>query len=142
MSMPSHFIAVVRALNRCNWVADRLALVVEFRRSTVYSRKTFDEIVDRRTERVLFKTTNSLLWADAGSDFRTDFVYLEPKLRRHLWSEGETGRDRYLSVEKYHSGSYETHTTLLANGVVIVEGLDLRNVTPDTMNLLLTFEDS
>ena len=83
------------------------------------------------TERVLFKTTNSLLWADAGSDFRTDFVYLEPETAKALVERGVklVGID-YLSVEKYHSGSYETHTTLLANGVVIVEGLDLRNVTP------------
>jgi arylformamidase len=83
------------------------------------------------TERVLFKTTNSFFWADAGSGFRTDFVYIEPETAKALVDRGVklVGID-YLSVERYHSGSYETHITLLANGVVIVEGLDLRNVTP------------
>ncbi len=82
-------------------------------------------------ERVLFKTKNSLFWNDMSSGFRTDFVYLEPKTAKVLVDSGVklVGID-YLSIEKFHSGSYETHTTLLAGGVVIVEGLDLRNVTP------------
>jgi len=82
-------------------------------------------------ERVLFKTKNSLFWNDMSSGFRTDFVYLEPEAAKILVDSGVklVGID-YLSVEKFHSGNYETHTTLLAGGVVIVEGLDLRNVTP------------
>ena len=31
----------------------------------------------------------------------------------------------YLSVEQFHSGHHRTHRTLLENGVIIVEGLDL-----------------
>ena len=34
----------------------------------------------------------------------------------------------YLSVEQFKSERFETHTILLSNGVVIIEGLDLRAV--------------
>jgi arylformamidase len=41
----------------------------------------------------------------------------------------------YLSVERFGSENFETHTALLSDGVVIVEGLDLRAVAPGAYEL-------
>ena len=79
--------------------------------------------------RVLFKTRNSAFWAETARGFRQDFTYLAPDAARVLASSGVrlVGID-YLSVEKFQSERHETHEILLVNGVVIVEGLDLREV--------------
>lgn len=84
--------------------------------------------------RVLFQTRNSALWNERG--FRTDFVYLEPDAATWLVKRGVqlVGID-YLSVERFDSPDYAVHHTLLGAGVVIVEGLDLREVTPGGYDL-------
>ena len=42
----------------------------------------------------------------------------------------------YLSVEKFHPEQYETHETLLSNNIVIIEGLDLREVSAGSYELI------
>lgn len=80
-------------------------------------------------ERVVFKTRNSSFWNEPEKGFRTDFTYISPDAARALASAGMklVGID-YLSVEKFGSDDFVTHTTLLESEVVIVEGLDLREV--------------
>ncbi len=81
------------------------------------------------TERVLFKTRNSDFWNEPEKGFRTDFTYIEPDAARRLVAGGVklVGID-YLSVEKFGAKSFDTHITLLEAEVVIIEGLDLREV--------------
>jgi arylformamidase len=88
-------------------------------------------------ERILFKTRNSDFWSDTSKGFRTDFVYIEPDAASMLADKGIrlVGID-YLSVEKFHSGHYDTHLRLLSKGVVIIEGLDLREVTAGEYELI------
>ena len=80
-------------------------------------------------DRVIFRTRNSDDWSDF--EFREDFVYLEPAAARWLADRGTrlVGVD-FLSVESFAAVEPETLRTLLAAGVVIVEGLDLREVVP------------
>jgi arylformamidase len=87
--------------------------------------------------RVLFKTRNSLFWNDPGRGFRTDFTYLAPDAARSLVKLGVrlVGID-YLSVEQFKPQRFETHTVLLSHGIVIVEGLDLREVTTGVYELI------
>lgn len=87
--------------------------------------------------RVLFKTRNSGFWKDAGGRFREDFTYLAPDGARALVERGVrlVGID-YLSVEKFESKDFGTHTTLLSNGVVILEGLDLSGVGAGVYELI------
>lgn len=87
--------------------------------------------------RVLFKTRNSAFWANPAEGFRTDFTYIAPDAARALVELGVrlVGID-YLSVERFKSDGFETHTTLLSNGVVILEGLDLREVAGGTYELI------
>jgi len=87
--------------------------------------------------RVLFKTRNSAFWENACGRFREDFTYITPAAARSLVSRGVrlVGID-YLSVEKFGSKDFETHLTLLSNGVVILEGLNLRAVQAGRYELL------
>lgn len=80
-------------------------------------------------ERVLFKTRNSVFWNEPEKGFRTDFTYISGDAARLLADAGMklVGID-YLSVEKFGSHDFATHITLLQHEIVIVEGLDLREV--------------
>ena len=79
--------------------------------------------------RIIFKTRNSAFWSNTASGFHEDFTYIAPDAARALVQSGArlVGID-YLSVEKFKSERHETHEILLSSGVVIVEGLDLREV--------------
>lgn len=85
--------------------------------------------------RVLFKTRNSYLWTD--KKFFQDYVYITPGAARLLVNEGikVVGID-YLSVEKFGVETPETHLTLLGAGIVIIEGLDLREVEPGDYEMI------
>jgi arylformamidase len=96
-----------------------------------------DAHVPAGTTRVLFKTRNSNFWRGDGKTFRTDFTHLTLEGARALGERGVrlVGID-YLSIEKFKSETFETHTTLLSAGIVIVEGLDLREVPAGVYELL------
>ncbi len=85
-------------------------------------------------ERLLFHTRNSSFW---NGTFRTDFTHLLPEAAQQLVDLGVklVGND-YLSIEKFHSGHHQTHLTLLSNGVVIVEGLNLSEVPAGDYELI------
>jgi arylformamidase len=87
-------------------------------------------------ERLLFKTRNSQFWRESN-EFRRDFVYLETKGAELLVELGVklVGID-YLSVEKFNFDEPTTHRTLLGAGIVIVEGLDLTDVSPGDYELI------
>ena len=88
-------------------------------------------------ERVLFKTRNSEFWNDTSQGFRKDFTYIAPDAAKALVELGIklVGID-YLSVEKFGSTDFSTHITFLEKEVVIVEGLDLREVSAGDYELI------
>ena len=87
--------------------------------------------------RVLFKTQNSSFWATPELGFRTDFTYLTPATAKLLVDNGVVlvGID-YLSIEKSGSPGHPVHITLLEKEVVILEGVDLREVPPGDYELI------
>lgn len=89
------------------------------------------------SERVLFKTRNSEFWGRPQDGFRVDYTYIDPGAAARLVSLGKKliGID-YLSIEAFQSADFATHVELLSNGVVILEGLDLRAVPAGTYELL------
>jgi len=80
-------------------------------------------------ERVLFKTENSAHWQD--DKFYEEFVYLEPSGAEFLVQRGVrlVGID-YLSIDKFQSPSHPAHFALLNKNILILEGLNLKRVTP------------
>lgn len=86
--------------------------------------------------RVLFKTRNSYLW-ESGKGFVKKYVHLTVDAAAYLVESGikVVGVD-YLSVDKYPSDEFEVHQTLLKNGVIIIEGLDLREVEPGDYEMI------
>lgn len=89
------------------------------------------------TTRFLFKTRNSKFWSNLSNSFRSDFTYLSIDAARRLSLQGTrlVGID-YLSIEQFGSDTHEVHRTLLSNGIVIIEGLDLREVPAGTYELI------
>jgi len=82
------------------------------------------------TRRVLIKTRNSEIWSRGEMTFQTDFVGISPDGAEFLIRCGIKliGID-YLSIAPFKQ-SRPTHELLLAAGVVVVEGLDLSQVSP------------
>ena len=93
--------------------------------------------------RVLFKTRNSALWE--LPDFQSDYQAFTPKAAQHLAEQPIqlVGID-YLSVDAFEASDFPVHRRLLGAGIVILEGLDLRDVPPgdyDLCALPLLLED-
>jgi arylformamidase len=84
--------------------------------------------------RVLLKTSNSALW-DRPS-FARDYVAMSLAGAKLLIERGVklVGVD-YLSIEAFAAEGHPVHKTLLGAGLVILEGLDFRRVTPGVYEL-------
>ncbi|MDQ2854994.1 MAG: cyclase family protein [Acidobacteriota bacterium] len=93
--------------------------------------------VRKGATRVLFKTRNSAFWSEETGKFRTDYTYVSAGAARQLVARGIrlVGID-YLSVEQFQSQTFATHEALLSSGVVIIEGLDLRQVKAGVYELI------
>jgi len=92
------------------------------------------EVLDRteitpEMKRVLFGTSNSHWWKNGETKFQTDFVAITEDGAEWLVERGVqlVGVD-YLSVAPY-GDSVPTHTVLLTAGIIIVEGLNLSQVS-------------
>ena len=93
------------------------------------------EQLDLRDDlRLLFRTRNS---GQLRQPFQPDYVHLSPDAATFLVQVGIklVGWD-YLSIEKFESKDFATHHTLLGQGVVIVEGLDLSQVEPGEYDMI------
>jgi arylformamidase len=77
--------------------------------------------------RVLLKTHNSRMWG--SPEFHSDFVGVTGAAAQHFVDRGVKllGID-YLSIEVFRTPGAPAHHTLLAAGVIIVEGLNLAEV--------------
>lgn len=98
------------------------------------STQVIDESVAQKAcssgaRRILFKTRNSDFWNARGQAFRPDYTYLDYTGANCLVEHNVklVGID-YLSIEQFESEDFAAHRLLLSHDVVIVEGLDLREV--------------
>lgn len=92
--------------------------------------------IPEETERLLVKTSNSKLWEKSPGIFDPDFAALTVDGAQWMTYRGIrlVGID-YLSIQLY-GGDPETHRILLREGIVIVEGLDLGQVTPGAYEMI------
>lgn len=79
--------------------------------------------------RVLLKTSNSRLWG--SPTFHTDYVGIAESGAKYLVEHGVklVGVD-YLSVEEFRAPGAPAHHLLLGANVIVIEGLNLRDVDP------------
>ena len=88
------------------------------------------------TERLLFRTDNSILWEQGHLEFKKDFVALTAEAAKWLVVAGVklVGID-YLSIQLF-GDSTKTHEILLQADIPIIEGLNLCKVLPGTYELI------
>lgn len=85
-------------------------------------------------ERILVKTKNS---GRGFKQFYLDYVYLDGNAAEYLaWKKISLFGIDSLSIKKKGSNDTRPHTELLKNNVIIIEGLDLSQVTPREYNLI------
>jgi arylformamidase len=86
-------------------------------------------------ERILLKTANNRYWATPNLPFQKGFVALSPDGANHLIACGVrlVGID-YFSIAPF-GDSVPTHRALLGAEVVVVEGINLSEITPGTYQL-------
>ena len=111
------------------------ALVLDLRGRAAVDRAALASGAIRAGDIVLCLTDNSERWAKTG--FQRDFTYLTEDAATFLVAAGvrAVGMD-YLSIERFGSAEFPVHHTLLGAGVFVIEGLDLRAVTPGRYTLV------
>jgi len=105
------------------------ALVVHVLEADALSMDVLERLrIPPGTERVLFRTRNSDLWARGEREFDEDFVAITEDGAHWLVENGVrlVGID-YLSVAAFGEPT-PTHSVLLRAGVIAVEGLDLSGI--------------
>ncbi len=100
------------------------------------SKEFLEPINIKNGDRILFKTKNSEWINNGARNFHTDYVCVNPEAAKYMVEKGVilVGID-YLSVEGYHAG-HDTHKTLLGAGVIVIEGLNLFNVSAGDYKLI------
>jgi arylformamidase len=134
---PNHFIEAARRVHELEF--EKLignCRVVEIEKNVMAIEAEHLENLEG-VERVLFKTRNSDFWNDLSEGFRRDFTYIAPDAAKALVDLNVklVGID-YLSVEKFGAETFDSHITLLEKEVVIIEGLDLRQVPAGDYELI------
>ncbi len=107
------------------------AMVIEVSRSaTIVDAAELNRHEWRGAKKILFKTRSSYDNFFGDKEFHRDFVGIAPDAAQLLADAGVdlVGID-YLSVEQFGAPAPLAHRALLGKGVVIVEGLDLREVS-------------
>lgn len=86
---------------------------------------------------LLFRTDNSETGRCRCGVFSEHFVHLTPEAAAVCVDKkaGLVGLD-YISIEKYDDESFPVHRKLLGNGILILEGIDLKNVPPGCYTLI------
>ena len=112
------------------------ALVVDARGVTGgFDRAAIESLaIPAGTERLLFRSRNSELWSKPVFDH--SFAAVTPDGAEALVELGLrlVGND-YLSIAPFGNPT-PTHVTLLGAGIVVVEGLDLREIEPGMYELI------
>lgn len=136
LDAPSHMMSTGPTLN--DIPLERFvgpAQVVEIPGMSLIGRTELEPHLKNGVERVLLKTDNSAHWGD--DEFYEEFASLTPDGAQLLVERNVqlVGID-YLSIERYKSVDHATHFVLLEESVVILEGLNLKDVSAGNYYLI------
>ncbi len=136
---PAHYIAggattAAIPLETCIGPAD----VLDFPETDIITASLLEKAKNGITsERLLLKTRNSSFWSSGQNTFQKNFCALSADAAEWIADHAIrlVGID-YLSIEPYNSTDGAVHKTLLQNNIVILEGLNLSEVSPGNFQLL------
>jgi arylformamidase len=125
---PAHFIDGAPTLEQVS--LDRMvgaACVLDVRGLAAVDAAALRQYEIQHGDIVLCRTDNSERGEKSG--FQKDFAYLTRDAAQHLVDRDvkSIGWD-YLSIERFGSKTFEVHKLLLGHGILIIEGLDLREI--------------
>ncbi len=105
------------------------AVVVDFPETRDVTLEDLENVGIEPGMRVLLRTANQALWDEP--EFNESFFGITGDAAMWLVDQDVpvVGVD-YLSVDGYHNAEKPAHYALLGNGIIIIEGLDLSQVTP------------
>ena len=129
---PSHFIEGGRTIDQCS-VKDfiRPALVVPVEHAETILPCELEKHPISPGDALLFKTYNSTLGMPRSGVFSEHYVHLSLEAARSCVTKGVglVGID-YVSVDRFGDESFPVHRVLLGNGILVLEGIDLKDVPP------------
>lgn len=127
---PAHFIASGKNLDDYpvqEWIMPAQVVVIQDSQSVHISE--LDRLDIRRGEAILFQTDNSRSGRCTSGTFSEDFVYISTEAADFLIDRNVNlvGID-YGSVDRFGDETLPTHRKLLAHGIRILEGINLKDV--------------
>ncbi len=134
---PAHYIARGKDLDEYpieKWILP--AQVVSIKDKKVILPAELENLDIKPGEALLFKTENSISAHSTGGVFWENFVYLSPEAADFCVEKkvGLVGID-YVSVDGYDNKAFPVHHKLLGNEILILEGINLKDVPPGKYTL-------
>jgi arylformamidase len=134
---PAHFIAGGKNLDEYpieKWI--RPAHVVSIKDTRAILPGELKSLDIEPGDALLFKTANSTSGQNTSGVFSEDFVSMSPEAARFCVEKkvGLVGID-YGSVDRRGARGFPTHHELLGNGILILEGITLKDVPPGRYTL-------
>lgn len=130
MDAPLHFFPDGKTIDQ--FPVEKFVLsahVVHIRNDALIEPRELESVNVRPGQAILFKTQNSTTGRIENGVFQEDFVYLSPEgadwcVHKRV---GLVGID-YSSIEKYGSTTSPVHRKILGNDILILEGINLKEV--------------
>jgi arylformamidase len=134
---PAHFIAKGKTLDGYpieRWILP--ARVVSIKDREIIQPAELANLDLRPGDALLFKTDNSTSGRCTSGVFSESFVHMSPEAADFCITQKVSlvGID-YASVEKYGNDAFPVHHKLLGNGILILEGINLKEVPPGKYTL-------
>jgi arylformamidase len=111
------------------WVVDATALTGPIDAAALASL----DLPPAGAERLIFKTTNSRLWAEP--EFTRDFIRFAGSGAEAILARGDV---RLVGIDYLSIGDPDAHHVFLGNGIVPLEGVNLTGVEPGPYRLVCT----
>lgn len=113
------------------------AKVVEYTGTDHISSELIESLDLSGVKAVLFKTSNSVWWQKCNEPFHEDFIALDQPAALAIVEKGITlvGID-YFSVDPFESENHEVHKILLRENVLILENVNLNDISPGDYQLI------
>ena len=136
---PNHFIksgAAIEGLNLTTLLGEVEVIEIDFLVAQIDALTLSKLNRTQWPQRVIFKTNNSNLRLLENEFFYQNFTALLPDAAEYLVQKGVklVGID-YLSIAPFENGS-DSHIILLENDVVVLEGLNLAEISPGIYELI------